>query len=386
MSSAEATSARKQYAVNAFSARGFVAKQEKRYAAIWASLGWEWNNWFFAAAKAVNAIPGPEHGQLNPQFSITADQHEDVFLQLSDMGWFTGLPLRRGVYDYLLIMGAKYQAMVTRGIMLKERLDKTERQERITFRKMFALSGQRPRGNKIDGTVEEIYGGLTNEVRVHPWVKAQMLLMQNDDAYDEFGGAFATEFELMTLSIIVAYNGTVQVGNDVSCYDESLPDVPPRTVESCTITLPQGVEILVINAPAVERPYGPPRPTSISTTKYLIEKYGLTGGTVVVVTVRVHGRRMLGDSERTIHQIDPSVTVIGYAASISQGDARDFFAQALGETVNQLVKAVEEFLNNLRPAGAKPLDLKQVRMLLDRLNANPTQAVLMGVIAEVMVP
>jgi hypothetical protein len=386
------TAEAQRFATNTYAGRAYVSEQERRYRAIWSILGWNWGNWFFAAARAVNTIPGRDHGELNPAFAITDEQRAAIMVQLNDMGWFRGLQLRPGMYDYLLIMGAKYAAMVNRAIMLRDRLDTTGKKasQVVKFRRLFALSGQRPRtdadrnGRTIDGTVEEIYAGLSDNVKAHDWVKAQMRLMENADAYEEFGGAFGSEFELIILSLIVAYDGQIEVQEPVPYNDEqSLPGVPKRTVESITLVLPDGTEIIAINAPAVERPFGPPRPTSISTTEHLIKNYGLTGGTVVVVTVRVHGRRMLGDSERTIHSIDPSIHVIGYTASI-EGDPLEYFAHALAETVNQLVKAVEELLNDLRPAGAKPFDVKAIRSLLDRLHQNPTQGTLMEIINEAM--
>lgn len=389
--------AQRRFARNNYSGRSYVAEQGPRYKAMWRAFGWDWSNRYFAAAFAINTIPGREHGELNPSFEYTPEQRDDAMIQLTDMGWFKGLPLRPGLYDTLLIMGAKYGAMVNRGIMLKARLDKAKKNEAVRFRKMYALSGQRPRtdadrnGRTIDGSVNEIYDSLSKEVRAHPWVRSQMALMNTSNAFEEFGGAFATEFELMILSIIVAYNGKVEVGTYVPSNDtEALDGVPLRTVESCPLTLhsadgTETFEVIVINAPAVERPYGPPRPTSISTTRYLIENYGLSGGTVVVVTVRVHGRRMLGDSERTIHSIDPSINVVGYADSI-EGNTLEYFPHALAESVNQLVKAVEEELNDMRPAGSKPLDLKTVREILDRLYKSPTMETLLAIFEEVSQP
>jgi hypothetical protein len=386
--------ATRRNAKNNYSGRSYVAEQEPRYKALWKVFGWDWTNRYFAAAFAVNTIPGRDHGELNPNFRYTDEQRDQAMIQLTDMGWFKGLPIRPGVYDTLLIMGAKYSAMVNRAIMLKGRLDKSKKNEVVRFRKIYALSGQRPRTDRdrndrvVDGTVEEIFASLSEAVRNHPWVEAQMSLMDYDNAYEEFGGAFATEFELMVLSILVAYNGNVDIHSHVRCNDAAVLDgVPSRKYESCTLTLPgadgaESFDIIVINAPAVERPYGPPRPTSISTTKHLIENYGLSEGTVVVVTVRVHGRRMLGDSERTIHNIDPSINVIGFADSI-EGNALEYFPHALAESVNQLVKAVEEELNDLRPAGLKRLDLKQVREYLNRLYQSPTMETLLAIQNEV---
>ncbi len=386
MSAAEVAQQR-HFASRTYASVAYVAEQDRRYKAMWSIFGWEWVNLFYAAARAVNTIPGEEHGTLNPAFHATRKQIADLMVQLTDMSWFKGLQLRPGTYNNLLIMGAKYKAMVERAKMLKARLDKSEKPSDIVrFRKMFALSGQRPRSDKLDGSVEQIYADLSNETKTHPWVQAQMLLQQNDNAHEPFHGAFATEFELIILSIIVAWNGAIKIEADgyEPCYDDKpLPDVPPRSVKSITLGLPGGLEIVTVNAPAVERPYGPPRPTSISTTQYLIENYGLSGGTVVVVTVRVHGRRMLGDSERTIHSIDPTIKVIGYAASI-EGDPINYFPHAMAEAVNQLVKAVEETLNDMRPTGSKPLDLKAVRALLDRLYASPTNTTLLEIFREVM--
>jgi len=389
--------ATRRFAKNNYSGRAYVAEQDPRYKALWEAFGWDWSNRFFAAAFAVNTIPGKDHGELNTEFVFTPDQRNAAMVQLTDMGWFKGLPIRPGVYDTLLIMGAKYGAMVNRTIMLKARLNKTKPSEVVRFKRIYALSGQRPRadadrnGRTIDGTVEEIYANLSDAVRNHPWVEAQMSLMDRANAHEEFGGAFGTEFELMVLSFLVAYNGNVDIHSHVRANDTAtLEGVPQRKYESCTLTLPGAdgedpFEVIVINAPAVERPYGPPRPTSISTTKHLIENYGLSGGTVVVVTVRVHGRRMLGDSERTIHSIDPSINVIGYADSI-EGNTLEYFPHALAEAVNQLVKSVEEEFNDMRPAGAKRLDLKAVRDYLNRLYQSPTMETLMAIFNEVTQP
>lgn len=393
MSVAEETEPRSRFAPNHYNALGFVQEHQQRYRAIWDVLGWDWGNLFLAAAQAVNEIPGEEHGVLNPNFVITDEQLEAILVQLRDMKWFGGLQLRPGSYNHLLMTGAKYKAMVIRAVTLMARLYKADAKPRevVQFEKIFGLFGQRPRqardrtGGVVDGTVEEIYDSLAAAVQAHPWVIAQMALQELPDADDEWGGAFATEFELGILSLIVATDGEILVGEPVPCYDyESLPGVPLRTVESITLTLRDGTEIIAINAPAVERPYGAPRPTSLSSTQYWIERYGVKpGDTVVAITVRVHGRRIVGDVERLIHSIDPSVSVLGYVEGIT-AEHREFFPQAIGETANQLVKAVEESLNAMRPASARRLNLKQVREYLDRLYASKAPLVtLLQIFTEV---
>lgn len=392
MSSAQVTR-RPRFAPNHYNALGFVQEHQQRYRAIWETLGWKWGNLYFAAAQAVNSIPGEEHGVLNPNFVIDDEQFEAIFAQLKDMKWFGGLQLRPGKYDHLLMTGAKYNAMVLRAVTLMNRLYKegAKPSEMVQFGKIFGLFGQRPRqardrnGGVVDGTVEEIYASLTDVVKAHPWVVEQMALMELPDAHDEWAGAFATEFEMGILSLIVATNGELTVGNPVPCYDtEALPGVPLRTVESITLTLRDGTEIIAINAPAVERQYGAPRPTSLSTTQHWMEHYGVEpGDTVVAITVRVHGRRIVGDVERLIHGIDPSISVLGYVEGITVNH-REFFPQAIGETVNQLVKAVEESLNAMRSASARRLTVKQVREYLDRLyqSSNP-QVTLLQIFTEV---
>jgi hypothetical protein len=378
--------AQPHFAPNVYNATGFVQEHDRRYRAIWDILGWEWVNLYLAAAQAVNTIPGKEHGILKPDFMITDKQFEAIFEQLKDMKWYGGLQLRPGSYNNLLMTGAKYGSMVIRANTLMKRLNKEAKpHEVVKFERIFGLFGQRPRTVTSDGTVDDIYGSLTDKVKAHRWVIEQMALQQLPNANDEWGGAFATEFEMGILSMIVATDGDLMVGTYEPCFDsESLPGVPLRTVESCTLTLPDGTVIVAINAPAVVREYGPPRPTSISTTRHWMESYGVeSGDTVVVITVRVHGRRIVGDVERLIHSIDPSVTVLGYVEGV-KGDPREFFNQGLGETVNQLVKAVEESLNQMRPASSPPLDQKAVREFLNRLYKMPTMETLLQIFNEVV--
>jgi hypothetical protein len=269
-------------------------------------------------------------------------------------------------------MGAKFRAMVVRAKTLVARLSAAAKpSEAVTFQRIFGLFGQRPRTDALDGTVAEIYGRLTDEVKANPWVEEQMALMERPDAYDEWHGAFATEFELGILSIVVATNGEVESGVYMPIQgDETLPGVPPRTIESYTLTLSNGSEIVAINAPAVERPGRTPRPTSHSTIQYWMEHYEVESGSkVVIVTVRVHGRRIVGDAERLIHSINPGVTVLGYTDRV--GEPELFFNHALTETVNQLMNAVLESLNGFLPTWVEPVGLPQLRAYLDELYELP---------------
>jgi hypothetical protein len=288
-------------------------------------------------------------------------------------------------YDHLLMTGAKFRAMIDRAVTMLTRLGRDiGTRKQVIFRHIWGLFGQRPREDKIDGTVEQIYAKLSNNVKQHPWVVAQMELMNRPDRRELFKGAFATEFELGILSLIVAANGDLTVGEYVAANDTiSLPGVPLRTVESCTLTLNDGTTIVVVNAPAVERSYGPPRPTSTSSTKHLVENYGIREGeTVVVVTVRIHGIRIVGDVEREIHALYAGIEVCGYSQGVD-GDPKEFFNHSLAETVNQLVKSVEEQFNAMRPTGAPLLRSKQVREYLNRIHRNPTTETVAAILMEV---
>ncbi|HSX43494.1 MAG TPA: hypothetical protein VLF59_05410 [Candidatus Saccharimonadales bacterium] len=366
-----------------FSSSAFVGTHEGRYRDIWSILGQEWDNRFLAAAWAVNTIPGPEHGILNPNFMLSDEQREAIFPILASMKWFFGMQLLSGKCDHLLMTGAKYRAMIDRALAMIERLTRTEGKP-VTFRHIWGQFGQRPREDKIDGTVIDIYDALPDNVKYHPWVIEQMSLQNESGTYELFNGPFATEFELGILAILVAADGDVIIGDYAPCSDaKNLPGVPARTVESCKLTLANGQEITAINCPAVERDYGPPRPTSISTTEHLLQTCDISEGeTIVVVTVRIHGPRIVGDVERVIHSVHPGVKVLGFSQSVS-GDPRKYINHALAESVNQLVKWAEETFNAMCPTGSKPIDLKRTRQLLNRIHANPTAQTVACILVEV---
>jgi hypothetical protein len=379
--SAAKVAAQPHYAPRNYNPLTFFTEHASQYQALWDILGWRWDNLFFAAAQAANEILGKDHSVLNPGLILTGEQQEAVLDQLAHMGWFDGLTLRPGVYNNLLAMGAKYRAMVVRAEMLLSRLNTSN----TSFKRTYVLLGQRPRTDDLDGCVAAIYAGLTDKVKSHPWVIEQMKLMEDDDAYSEWHGAFSTEFELGILSLIVAADGDIEIGNFVLCKDtHGLPGVPPRVIESCEIMLPNGRKMTAINAPAVDRgPKRPPRPTSASTTEYWLKHYGVqSGDTVVAVTVRVHGRRMMGDIENTIHLFDPTVNVIGYADRVDE--PKLFFNQALSEAVNQLVNAAGASFNNVRPVSLPSVTPGEVRMLLNELYHTPNKGMLTAILAAVI--
>lgn len=358
-----------------YAALPWVLRHSGQYHAIWEILGWEWNGPLHAAARAINEIHGMEHGTLHPDFQLRPEQRQAILEQLYDMGWFDGLPLEPGLYGNGLLMGAKYQAMRTRAQSLLKRLSLTDRGQAVRFRRQFGLFGQRPRTDQLDGTAAAIFANLREETQNHPWVREQMALMERRDAYDLWGGAFATEFELGILALLdaSASEGEVAFRDYELCRDNtSLPGVPPRTVNSVTLVLPNGSHLVAVNAPAVERPGKPPRPTSDSVAQHWLKHYDVeSGDMVVVVTVRVHGRRMLGDIERRIHSIEPGVNVFGYAEIVDEPEK--FFNHALGEASIMLVKAVGELLATLSSPGTRaPLDQQGVRQYLDELYRDPT--------------
>jgi len=292
----------------------------------------------------VDNILGPEHGTLNPNFTLNEQQIKAIVPLLTRMRFFQALRLQPGDYGDLLMTGAKFEAMVRRARRAFELLNRTGK-NKTTFERIVGLWGQRPRTDASDGSVQDIYSRLSLTVRTRAWVLRQMDLMMEPNALDEWHGAFATEFELGILAMLVAADGNMTVSNDnfeENTDTTTLPGIPVRSHLSCTLRLPDGTTMVALNAPAVERPKGPPRPTSISSTMHWLDFYPpRPTGRVVSMPVRVHGRRVSRDLREVINARSPGIEVFGFSEEV-EGDVMPLFNNALGEAVAELSKAREE--------------------------------------------
>jgi len=340
---------------NHYSSLAFYQELRPVYTRIWEILGRPWHNLAVEAIWSKETIPGPEHGLLNPNFAVTTEQMRLLMPLLRQTRFFEGIRLRRGAYNDLLKTGAKFEAMLDRAQMVRDRLAVTDYHKKVTVKRMIDLLGMRPRttaapnGKKVDGTPQEIYDQLCNGAKQHPWIREQWSLRsRNNTDYPLWEGPFSTEWHLGIVAEIHAANGRIDVESYEKCEnDKPLDDVPARTHSSVTLRLEDGTHILALNAPAVKRPHGPARPTSISTTEYWQTGYGpRADGTLVVATVRIHGLRILGDIERQVHSLFPGVSVWGLSASVS-GDPMEYFPHALSEMVWQLQNAHKEHVAEL---------------------------------------
>lgn len=364
-------------AKNNFSPLAFVSQHQGIIADVWSVMDRTWVNLAFELGWALDAIPAGEHGKL--KIELTDAQRYAIVPLLADMEFFRGLDLRAGSYDELHITGAKFAAMVARVRYIKKRIEKglESPRFRIEIGRWVGIFGQRPRTDWQDGTVADTYSALSDAVKAHPWVAGQMelqatlerqMVQEKYDADDlseltadgvveppstEWRGAFATEFELGILALIIAYDGEVEVGEYEASHEDlpQLPGVPKHTVASCTVTLPDGTPVVVLNAPAVIRPKGAPRPTTISGAKYWLTRYApVKGAKIVAVSGKTHWYRVIGDFERLVHHYHPDVTVFGLSESAV--DSLSVFNNALAELVWLMQKAYDELIFNL--TGRRP--------------------------------
>lgn len=332
-----------------FSALAFYREFAGIYQDIWSILGRQWNNLASETVWSRDTIPGKDHGLL--KIELTNQQREALLPLLSTMGFFRACRLNRGTYDELDITGAKYDAMRRRIKAVVDRMADPDPRQQVSFGRIVGLFGHRPRTDWQDGSVETIYAGLSDAVKQHPWVQEQMALMQLPDPTAMWNGAFATEHELGILAFIVATDGNIAVEPADPFTDEtSLPGIPPRLVASRTLRLSDGTPVIVLNAPAVTRPHGDPRPTTISTTEYWLSLFTpVRGGRVVALSGKTHWYRVIGDFERLLHRYFHDITVCGM--SESAGDSGEVMAvinNALAEAVWLLQKAYEELLECLK--------------------------------------
>lgn len=335
-----------------FSALEFYSRYAGLYKRLWEVLGRAWTSLPAEVVWARENIPGKSHGVLNIELT---DQQRAALLQiLAEMEFFDALELAPGDYDELDVTGAKFQAMVRRVSDLRQKfLSGTYR-----FKRIVCMAGQRPREGyqqsaggtqvRIDGTLDEIKAELTGDVLRNDWVQGELRNYFPADPEDQlWRGPFATEFELMILAWLIAYDGDVVVSYYQPTDDSSsLPGIPRRTTESCTLTLPDGTQVLVLNCPAVERPHGDPRPTTTSTSDYRLKNHPPVWEAVTVgVSGPTHYRRVLHDLETQVHAVRPDVTVLGMARSAD--DPEKVLNNALAEAVWLLVKAYQELLSHM---------------------------------------
>lgn len=330
-----------------FSALAFYSEYAGVYRDMWTVLGRTWTTLAAESVWARETIPGKEHGLL--KIELTNDQRTALMPLLRTMQFFRGLKLAGGVYDELSITGAKFRAMRERTGVINHRLIVEDPKQKVSFDRIVFQIGHRPRMD-YDGSVEEIYASLTNAVKSHPWVIEQMQLMQQPDPLEMWNGAFATEYNLGILAFIIATDGNIQVESFEPCSDEAdLPGIPPRTTASCTLRLPDGTPVIALNGPAVKRPHGDPRPTTISNTNYWLDHYTpKRGGKIVTVSGKTHWYRVIGDFERQLHQRFPDITVFGMSSGAASTDeAYAVLNNALAEAVWLLQKAYEEVIGCL---------------------------------------
>jgi hypothetical protein len=305
---------------------------------------------------------------------------------LHAMGWYDGMPLVTDLdqQPVLLMQGMSYKGMIAMIRLMWDALGETLAWN--MFKNIYALGGQRARSDKLDGTVEEIFESLPDNVANHTWVVEQMSLMADPDCDLPYHGAFATEFELFILAFLVVFNSHCDVDDKVPADDSgltALDKVPARTVESYSIRLYDGTVITVINAPAERRGRGDARATSKNNVKHWLTNYDVPDGTTVVITASRNGTaRVLATSEAMLHSINDTITVIGFAGA-PEGKPESHFVAMLSETANMVLKAAEAFLNRLLPIGAKPLTSRDVKLLLDRLVKNLTPETVSDIVNEV---
>jgi hypothetical protein len=366
-----------------YSATQFLDSNDAAYRQVWQILGQKWGNLLLDAAFASTISSGNQK-QFSANFTVTDDQRERLMNPLHAMGWYDGMPLGSGTYPNLLMQGMSFKGMIAMVRMVLTAC--RDEALNLTFERMFALGGQRARNDKLDGTVEQIYASLNARVRRHTWVNQQMKLMDEPDCLEPFKGAFATEFELFILAILVATSGRGRVNNVVLTDDsdlEALDKIPARTIESHDIVLSESMVIKVINAPAERRGRGEARPTSKNNVKHWMRLYGVNDGDTVVITASRNGTaRVLATSEAMMHSINDTITVLGFAGP-PEGTPESHFVAMLSETANMVLKAAEAYLNRLLPNGAKPLTSRDIKPLLDRLAAAPTPETVSDIVDEI---
>jgi hypothetical protein len=328
-----------------FSALDFVQRHLGLYIAIWDILGRQWSKKLDEEATwGKENIPTSDHGWLNEDLVLSEDGKKAILDMLAQTELFKGASLTQTNWRHELILpGAKFEAMVRRAKMACQLLSEHG------FQFVTGLFGQRPRTDKLDGTVDKIYTSLPEHIQQHPWVQNQWTLKGDSDAYEPWEGPFATEYELGILAFIIAFDGAIEVGEDQACRrtPSVSADVPERTVDDCAL-YPFGYEGTRFT-PAVIREHGEAPPTNVSTTQFWIKHYPLVPyDEVVVASVRVHWYRILGEIERIVHVQQPRVHISGVAEAVSPEQQANFFAQAMGEMVWLLQKAVEERDSRMR--------------------------------------
>lgn len=364
-----------------FSALAFFQQMQEKYKALWRILGREWTTLLDEAAWASRAIPGPNHGSI--KYPLTAEQKKAMLPILAEMTFFRALKLPPGVYDELDPTGAKWAGVLQRIIAivenyLKPSATESDANKRYSFRRITCHVGMRPRqivlkdGTTMDGRVEDIIEQLSPNVLKNAWVQSELLKLKDprpqatsDEDRDLWWGPFATECLLMVLAWIIAYDGDVEVV-DYELIDEEqmFPEVPARTFASITLRLPDGTEVLVLNAPAVERPHGAPRPTTASITEYWLKHYSPPlGAKIVCVSGPTHGYRVSRDFESKMHAVRPDLTVFGVSRAAAK--PMDVFNNALAEAVWLLVKAFEE-VNVLLPAEMREIQNWRFELIQER--------------------
>ena len=357
-----------------FSALAFLGEYTPVIKDVWTVLDRPWSNLAFELGWALEAIPAGEHGKL--KIELTDAQRTALVPLLAKMPFFRGCELRGGKYDELHVTGAKFQAMVNRIRFVRGRIAKGEKnaRDKVEIGRWVGMFGQRPRTDWQDGKVEEIYANLSDAVKQHPWVIAQMELehrlrreiIESDEfaystGYDpsqhdtEWRGAFATEFELGILAFIIAYDGDVRVGEYVPSHEDlpELPGVPKHMVASCTIYLSDGTPVVVLNAPAVIRAKGAPRPTTDSGTQYWLKFYApVKGARIVCVSGKTHWYRVIGDYERRVHNSHPDALIFGMSESAG-ANPEAVLNNALAELVWLMQKGYNEIMSELtgQPIG-----------------------------------
>jgi hypothetical protein len=341
-----------------FSALAFFSEHEGIVRDVWTVLGRPWSNLASELEWALREIPAGEHGKL--KMELTDEQRKALLPLLSKMKFFRGLDPNAGEYGELHLTGAKYDAIVARIRNVRRRVEKgvADKRFRLKIGRWIGIFGQRPRTDWQDGSCAKIYSSLTDKVKQHPWVIAQWelelakvedanryreRLEELPDGFDEWSGGFATEFHLGILAFIVAYDGDVEVGEYVASHEDlpQLPGVPKHTVASCTLILPDGTPVVVLNAPAVIRKMGAPRPTTVSGAEYWLKFYTPEpGATIVAVSGKTHWLRVIGDFEYLVHRTSPDVSVSGMSEAAV--DSMAVLNNALAELVWLMQRAYNE--------------------------------------------
>jgi hypothetical protein len=381
-----------------------VQQLEDLYRGAFQILGWPWSDSTIVnASLAITAMSGSQR-KFGDGFTVTNEQRPDLIRVLQQAGAFNGMPLESGTYDKLLMQALSFPGTVAMlqnilpilGVRILEKDTAPGTYEVMhmwrpyvtcTFDEIYAVGGQRARSDKTDGTVDELYDSLSETVRNHWWVVDQMTDHVRGTQYAPYHGPFASEFELFMLAILVVTEGLADFFGQKRADDSALPRldaVPARTIESYTVVL-DCVAFKIINCPAERRGLGEPRATSKNNVKHLMTNYPFADGDVVVITgARLGVDRWLATSEASAHRINPTVTILGYAAP-PDGTPEDNFVSALVEFMTLYVKAAEEWINRLLPAGAKPITSRDLNLILRRIReADDVGRVVRDVIYEIV--